>query len=224
MDTGVEREVYEVGELTLDIGLHLLTRAGEVVPLPPKTFELLVELVCRAPGVVRRQELIDGVWPNEIVNDEALTQRVLLLRRALEDDPKHPRYIASVPRWGYRLVAMVRRMPLAEKAAVEPASRFVVLHEDRLFPLSDGATVLGRDTDAGVSIDSLHISRHHARIVVSEGRAVLEDLGSKNGTQLNGARISGPTELTDGDRIGVGHEVLVFRARGRMGTTLTDSS
>ncbi|MBZ5588752.1 MAG: FHA domain-containing protein [Acidobacteriia bacterium] len=223
MDTKPSREVYGVGELTLDIGLHLLTRAGEVVPLPPKTFELFAELVRRAPGAVRRQELVDGVWPNEIVNDEALTQRVLLLRRALGDDPKKPQYIASVPRWGYRIVAPVRRVPATERPSCEEASRFVVLHGDRLIALPEGETVIGRDTEAGVSIDSLRISRRHARIAISGGRATLEDLGSKNGTQLNGTPITGPTELSDGDKIGIGPEVLVFSVRDRMGTTLTDS-
>jgi TolB-like protein/DNA-binding winged helix-turn-helix (wHTH) protein/Tfp pilus assembly protein PilF len=114
-----ERELYRVGDLTLDVGARLLTREGVVVPLPPKTFELLVELVRRAPGVVRRKELLDTVWAHELVNDEALTQRVMLLRRALGDDPKEPRFIASAPRWGYRLVAQVERV--AVQAAVPQA-------------------------------------------------------------------------------------------------------
>ncbi|MBI4915020.1 MAG: winged helix-turn-helix domain-containing protein [Acidobacteria bacterium] len=113
-DQGVrEGEVFAVGELLVDVGNRLLTRSGTLVPLPPKTFELLVTLVRRAPGVVTRQELLDSVWPNEIVNDEALTQRLMLLRRALGDDPKNPAYIASVPRWGYRLVAPVHRVDAA---------------------------------------------------------------------------------------------------------------
>ncbi|MGE5236000.1 MAG: tetratricopeptide repeat protein [Acidobacteriota bacterium] len=110
MTPAVPRERFQVGDLLLDVDGHLLSRSGELVPLPPKTFELFVELVRRAPGVVRRQELIDTVWPKEFVNDEALTQRVMLLRRALGDDPKAPRYIASVPRWGYRLAAPVERL------------------------------------------------------------------------------------------------------------------
>jgi TolB-like protein/DNA-binding winged helix-turn-helix (wHTH) protein/Tfp pilus assembly protein PilF len=125
-----ERELYRVGDLTLDVGAHLLTRDGAIVPLPPKTFELFVELVRRAPGVVRRQELLEKVWAHELVNDEALTQRVMLLRRALGDDPKEPRFIASAPRWGYRLVARVERLagqaptspPPAEQAAEQSAA------------------------------------------------------------------------------------------------------
>ena len=103
-------ELYRIGNLTLDVAARLLTREDELVPLPPKTFELFLELVRRAPGVVRRQELLDAVWAHELVNDEALTQRVMLLRRALGDDPKEPRFIASAPRWGYRIVSPVERL------------------------------------------------------------------------------------------------------------------
>jgi DNA-binding winged helix-turn-helix (wHTH) protein/tetratricopeptide (TPR) repeat protein len=124
MDERHDREVYRVGDLTIDVEARLLTRAGTLVPLPPKTFELLVELVRRAPGVVRRQELLDTVWAHELVNDEALTQRVMLLRRALGDDPKHPTFIASAPRWGYRLASPVERVaaePVAEAPEPPPA-------------------------------------------------------------------------------------------------------
>ncbi|MCG6962574.1 MAG: tetratricopeptide repeat protein [Acidobacteria bacterium] len=113
-------ELYRVGDLVLDVDACLLTRNGEVVALPPKTFDLLVELVRHAPGVVRREELIELVWPNEIVNDEALTQRVMLLRRALGDHAKDPTFIASAPRWGYRLVAPVERAATGDAASRAP--------------------------------------------------------------------------------------------------------
>ena len=59
-DQGVRGdEVFAVGDVLVDVGNRLLTRSGAVVPLPPKTFELLVTLVRRAPGVVTRQELLD---------------------------------------------------------------------------------------------------------------------------------------------------------------------
>jgi DNA-binding winged helix-turn-helix (wHTH) protein/TolB-like protein/Tfp pilus assembly protein PilF len=116
-------ERYQVGDLTVDVTARLLIRSGELVTLPPKTFELLVALVRSAPGVVSRQELMDSVWVNEIVNDEALTQRVMLLRRALGDDPKHPTYVASVPRWGYRVVAPVGRPDRAVDDHPQPIER-----------------------------------------------------------------------------------------------------
>jgi len=109
----VTGESYRVGDLTLDVAARLLIRDSELVTLPPKTFELFVALVRQAPGVVSRRELMDSVWIDELVNDEALTQRVMLLRRALGDQSKKPRYIASVPRWGYRIVAPVEALARA---------------------------------------------------------------------------------------------------------------
>ena len=114
-------ERFRVGDLTLDVGARLLIRNGELVTLPPKTFELLVALVRKAPGVVSRQELMDSVWVNEIVNDEALTQRVMLLRRALGDQSKVPTYIAAVPRWGYRIVAPVEALTDSDAGAADGA-------------------------------------------------------------------------------------------------------
>jgi DNA-binding winged helix-turn-helix (wHTH) protein len=229
MNADNPHERYGVGELVLDVDACMLTRFGVVVPLPPKTFALLVTLVRRAPGVVRRQELVDTVWPRELVNDEALTQRVMLLRRALGDEVKKPRYIASMPRWGYRLVAPVERigaspLPVAEQAE-SPAARgtpCVVIHGGKETSLLEGENILGRDSAAVVRIDSLDVSRRHARIVVSLGQAVLEDLGSKNGTFVRGHRLEGPTRLADGDTIAVGPILLTFRVVSLAGTTVTN--
>ncbi len=87
--------------------------------------------------------------------------------------------------------------------------------------LGDGENLLGRDAGAAVSIDDATVSRHHARIVVHDGGAVLEDLGSKNGTRLNGARIVSSRPLADGDEIRVGPAALTFRRFPATGSTET---
>lgn len=66
------------------------------------------------------------------------------------------------------------------------------------------------------------MSRRHARIVVSSEGAVLEDLGSKNGTYLRGRRVVAPSDLVDGDEVCVGPVVLVFHALRGGGSTETD--
>ena len=91
----------------------------------------------------------------------------------------------------------------------------------REVPLVTGENVLGRDPDAAVHIDDATVSRHHARIVIDGKRAALEDLGSKNGTWLRGARLSGSETLTDGDAIQVGPAALVFRRYAASGSTQT---
>jgi len=72
-----------------------------------------------------------------------------------------------------------------------------------------------------VFIDDAGISRHHARITITAGGALLEDLGSKNGTMLNGSRVPGPTPLADGAAIVLGATVLKFRTFGAPGSTET---
>src|SRR4051812_43897872 len=76
--------------------------------------------------------------------------------------------------------------------------------------LRAGDTVIGRGEDCHITIFDPLISRHHARIHVEEGGAVLEDLGSRNGCRINGALITEPHALRDGDRIRVGAQELVF--------------
>jgi pSer/pThr/pTyr-binding forkhead associated (FHA) protein len=78
-------------------------------------------------------------------------------------------------------------------------------------PLLPGENVIGRASDALISVASLKVSRRHARIVVEGGRAVIEDLGSRNGTYVDERRIEGPVELRGGEHITVGPVLLIFR-------------
>jgi hypothetical protein len=73
----------------------------------------------------------------------------------------------------------------------------------RQWALQRAAVVIGRSEDCQVVIDDRQASRHHARITQTEDGYVLEDLGSKNGTYLNGQSLTAPTVLKDGDEIGI---------------------
>ena len=70
------------------------------------------------------------------------------------------------------------------------------------WPLADETTI-GRWQDNDIVIDDRWVSRYHARVRRQEEQYLVEDLGSKNGTQVNGQRISGPTDLSDGDVVQV---------------------
>jgi len=87
-----------------------------------------------------------------------------------------------------------------------------LLWGERIVPLAAGATVVGRDPKCTVAIPSGLVSRQHARIVVNGARAVLHDLGSKNGTLIGGRRVEGNADLADGDEIRIGPALLVFCA------------
>lgn len=78
------------------------------------------------------------------------------------------------------------------------------------FDLPQGETVLGRSPECHVSIEDPLVSRQHARVRIDGERAVVEDMGSRNGLRVNGRPVKGETELADGDRIRIGTQELVF--------------
>lgn len=78
----------------------------------------------------------------------------------------------------------------------------------RIFPLSVGASVIGRAPDAQVPLLDSEVSRQHARLILAEGQITLEDLGSTNGTRVNGEPLTGVTTLQAGDRVAIGGHVL----------------
>jgi hypothetical protein len=89
-------------------------------------------------------------------------------------------------------------------------SNYRVRTGNEQFALSVGVTLIGRDASCRIAIFDALISRRHARIQCDGDQAVIEDLGSRNGTRVNGVLISGPHTLREGDRIGIGsHELTV---------------
>ena len=95
----------------------------------------------------------------------------------------------------------------------------VVVHDGREWTLPDGEHVIGRGDDAAIAIAASGLSRRHARILVRQGRATIEDLGSKNGTFCSDEAVTAPRVLRDGDVIHLGRRVrLVFHQHGPDGT------
>ena len=75
----------------------------------------------------------------------------------------------------------------------------------------EGEVVIGRAPECAVSLDDEFSSNQHAKIYQAEGRYYVEDLGSTNGTYVNGRRVHYPTELRAGDRVKIGRTVMEFR-------------
>jgi TolB-like protein/DNA-binding winged helix-turn-helix (wHTH) protein len=114
---------FRVGDLIVDLGPRRVMRAGVDLKLPGLSFDLLVVLVRAAPNVVAVGRLMDIVWPDAVVSLETISQRVKLLRSALGDDAKNPRYIGGVRNRGYRIVATVAALaPETPSPNVPPAA------------------------------------------------------------------------------------------------------
>src|SRR5438445_7350392 len=82
----------------------------------------------------------------------------------------------------------------------------------RNYPVDGGAVVIGRQPDSAVWLESTAVSRQHAQLLHLDGDYFIEDLGSSNGTFLNGKRIHERTPLTEGDTLQIGPYVLALRA------------
>lgn len=85
----------------------LLTRGDEIVRLEPKAMEVLVYFASRPSEVITREELERDVWHGAEVGYDAVTNTVIKLRKALQDDARQPRFIATIPKMGYQLIAPV---------------------------------------------------------------------------------------------------------------------
>ena len=206
------------GEFTLDRSTRQLRRGEAEVHLEPKAFELLSLLVQRRPSAVSKPEIRDILWPGTFVSDSSLTGLIAQIRAALGDDRRRSRYLRTVHGFGYAFVAASEPAPPETTPPTEPR----VIWDRRVTPLAPGENVIGRHEEASVFIDAPSVSRRHARIVVDGERAVLEDLGSKNGTFLGNERLEGPRVLEDGDAFRLGRMVLVYRSAARSERTKTE--
>jgi DNA-binding winged helix-turn-helix (wHTH) protein len=103
--------IYQFGPFSLDVTQRLLLRAGTIVPLRPKDFDLLFILVERHGRVVSKEELLRRMWPDSYVEEANLSYHVFTLRRAMgeaggshENDSSRV-YIETLPRRGYRFIS-----------------------------------------------------------------------------------------------------------------------
>jgi len=210
-------------DFVFDSGSRELRGRGGPCRLSPKAFECLGALLERRPQAVPRAQLQDRLWPKTFVADTSLRRVIAEIRAALGDDERRPRFIRTVRGFGYAFCGAAEEESPGRRAAAGTAACRLEW-DKREIPLREGENILGRTDDAAVWIDSSNVSRRHARIVVSEGKATIEDLGSKNGTSVSGRPIDGPTPLEGGDQIALGPVLMTFRVFRATGPTETQRS
>jgi adenylate cyclase len=101
-------QFYEFGPFCVDANKRLLARDGSPVPLTPKVFDTLLHLVQHSGTALGKDEIMKAIWPDTLVEENNLNQNISILRRVLGDGRTEPRYIATVPGYGYQFVAKVR--------------------------------------------------------------------------------------------------------------------
>src|SRR5271165_6117857 len=104
----VKNRCYRFDDVGIDVQNLRVTVGSEIRPLEPKSFRLLLFLVENRGRILPKEEIMATVWPDVFVSDNSLARAVAQVRKALDDDPKAPRYIETAPTVGYRFVAEIR--------------------------------------------------------------------------------------------------------------------
>jgi DNA-binding winged helix-turn-helix (wHTH) protein len=210
---------YAFGDCVFDRARRELTRRGEAVHTTPKLLGLLELLLDARPRALTKDEIHKTLWSGSFVSDATLTSLIAELRAALGDDARSPRLVRTVYGYGY---AFCGDASGEARGSEEPAATpYRVIVGDREFALARGEHVLGRSGDAAILVDDAGVSRAHARITIDAHGASLQDLGSKNGTIMNGAAIDRAVALGDGSIIVLGTTALKFRISTGVGSTET---
>ena len=196
---------------TLDADTRQLVDDRGEIRLTPKAFDLLLLLVHERPKVLHKRDLLARIWPNTHVVEANLNVLVGELRRALGDQSKEPTFIRTVHATGFAFCADAATIDAP--APRTRAFRCWLMWDDRRFVLEEGGNLPGRDPGCDVWLDASKVSREHARIAVESatGRVLLEDVGSTNGTIVNGTPVVTAVTLADGDVITIGSVELQFR-------------
>lgn len=121
---GLTDHCYRFGEFTLDAGQKVLLRQGKPLLLAPKVVETLLTLVQNSGRIIEKKELMMRLWPDTFVEESNLTYTIVQLRKTLGDDARHPRYIETIPKRGYRFIVDVEEnKPTSETIYAEQVER-----------------------------------------------------------------------------------------------------
>ena len=201
--------VYLFGDCRVDFESRAVERDDRPVHLPPKALELLRVLLEARPRVVTKSQLMDRLWPETYVAEGNLSVLVGEVRAAIGDGSRASRFIRTHHTQGYSFVGEVNVLRMSREAASGLPPMLLMVGRRRIV-LPAGESSIGRDALDDIRIDDLSVSKRHASIHASQACAVIRDLGSKNGTLLNGVRVTGAVELKNGARIRFGNVDAVF--------------
>ncbi|MFN7990417.1 MAG: winged helix-turn-helix domain-containing protein [Thermoanaerobaculia bacterium] len=191
------------GDFILDEGRRLLLRGTEKVHVSPRAYQLLALLVARRPEAVPRAALAEALWPGAGSGGVGLAPIVSELRQVLGTGPGGESWVRTIHTFGYAFDGEVHVLPTAQ--------RHVLVRGLQRVDLAEGRNLLGRERKATVRLGHPSVAYQHARIVVADDQAQLEDLTGGASTFRGAEPVRGRVVLEDGDIIRVGAVVLTYR-------------
>ena len=122
----VNHRSFHLGTAYVDPMRCVIRIDGAEKRIEPRVMSVLIRLANEPGVVITRDQLLQSAWPETIVNDGALSKAISMLRRVLGDKAKHPQFIETIPKIGYRLIASVKEATVAsyEQAPLKEAASF----------------------------------------------------------------------------------------------------
>ncbi len=176
------KELYEFGPFRVDPEKEILLHAGELIPLQPKTFQILLVLVRHNKEVVTKDDLMKAVWPDTFVEEANLSRNIFMLRKALGESLPDHRYVITVPGRGYRLAENVRLVPDQELSIVAANHSKVQVQVEETKPwgwISVAAILL-----LVVAAVTLRFFLHRTTVLSEKDTVVLADFANATGDPM----------------------------------------
>jgi Tol biopolymer transport system component/DNA-binding winged helix-turn-helix (wHTH) protein len=169
----VKNRFYRFGNIEIDVQNLRVTVGSEIRPLEPKSFRLLLFLAENPGRVLPKDEIITSVWPGTAVSDNSLTRAITQVRKALDDDPKTPRYIETVPTVGYRFLGNCKEEQKLAYRFVERVREVGADGSRDNVPLETTSIQgVGVTREDSPGFDSLKNQLTHPGVVADEGHLV----------------------------------------------------
>jgi TolB-like protein/DNA-binding winged helix-turn-helix (wHTH) protein len=161
---------FRFADYEIDLGQHELRRRGEIVPVEPQVFDLLVHLVRNRERTVTKDELLETIWHGRTVSEAALSSRIKAVRKAVGDNGDAQAVIRTIPKRGFRFVGEVDSLAPEAAASLAPAAPGSRL--DEIAAIDGGAAIADANGPA---------SRHAEQAAApARGRTAIAVLPFKN--------------------------------------------
>jgi eukaryotic-like serine/threonine-protein kinase len=172
-------ELYEFGPFRIDPKKEILLRAGQPVPLTPKTFQILMVLIRHSTEVVTKDYLMKAVWPDTFVEEANLSRNIFMLRKALGENPRDHRYVLTAPGRGYRLAEEVRLVADQELSVAAASHSKLEVHLAEATPW--GWIALAAVAALALLAGAVLLSLRRTPILTEKDSIVLADFANSTG-------------------------------------------
>lgn len=214
---------FFIADKLIEPASNSIISEGIATRIEPKAMQVLVLLSSKSSQVVTREELEDTVWSNVIVGPDALTNTIIKLRRALGDEAKNARFIETIPKTGYRLIAPVREAKEGENEQPLERRLSAILYAD----VAEYSRLTGEDEERthrvlSTSLDSFSetVRIHNGKVVHYAGDAILAEFTTV--TEALSCAVEVQRNLIDHDIANPDGPSVQFRVGINLGEVIVD--